>query len=172
MNEHSPKHILCAVRGGLESRNTVVRAIELAIANDAHLTFFHILDAEFLGMASLTMAPVRSIHLQLQEMGTFTMQILCDRAVNRGVKKVDYRVESGNVKRQLLRLAVETQAEVLVMGRPVRSPGSNVFAAAEFEEFVRQLEAETDPHIEVVSPQVPDGETSEDLHGIIPQDGR
>ena len=54
MTDQKPKHILCAVRGGQESRNTVVRAIDLALEYDARLTFFHILDAEFLGAASLT----------------------------------------------------------------------------------------------------------------------
>jgi hypothetical protein len=52
MEDHKPKHTLCAVRGGQESRNTVVHAINLALEHDARLTFFHVLDAEFLGAAT------------------------------------------------------------------------------------------------------------------------
>lgn len=168
MNDKQFKHVLCAVRGGRESRNTVVRAIDLALENGAHLTFFHILDAEFLGAASLTMAPMRRIYQQLREMGEFTMRILCDRAERRGVRKVDYLVESGNIKRLLLRIAVETHADVMVMGRPVRSPGTNVFAESEFEVFARKLQEETDPHIIVVTPDLPDRDTENMRHGILP----
>ena len=46
------EYILCAVRGGQESRRTVTRAIDLAVEHNARLNFFHILDAEFLGTAS------------------------------------------------------------------------------------------------------------------------
>lgn len=168
MKEQKPRHVLCAVRGGQESRNTVTRAIDLALAYDARLTFFHVLDAEFLGSASLTMAPMSSIYQQLREMGTFTMLILCDRASRRGVTLVDYKIDQGNIRQVLLQTAVETHADILVMGRPVRSPGSNVFAKEEFETFVRELEEYTDPHIIVVSPEVPSPGDSPPFHGMQP----
>jgi len=163
-----PKHIICAVRGGQESRNTVIQAIDLALEHNARLTFFHVLDAEFLGTASLTMTPVRAVYEQLHEMGEFAMLILCDRAARRGVKNVDYRVREGNVKALLRQMAIETHADILVLGKPVRSPGNNVFTKQEFEEFIHSLEEETDPHIIIVSPELT-WDTSNDVsHGIIP----
>ena len=168
MTEQKPKYILCAVRGGQESRNTLIRAIDLALEHDARLTFFHILDAEFLGAASLTMTPVRSIYEQLHEMGEFTMLILCDRASRRGVEKVDYEVREGNVKLILRQIAIETHADILVMGRPIRSPGSNVFNKENFAEFIKSLEPDTDPHIIVVSPEPADGDMNASPHGILP----
>ena len=48
MSEETPKHIICAVRGGPESRETVTQAINLALEYEARLTFLHVLDAEFL----------------------------------------------------------------------------------------------------------------------------
>jgi len=170
MEMKKPKHILCAVRGGQESRNTVIRAIDLALEHDARLTFFHILDAEFLSGASLTMTPVRSIYQQLHEMGDFTMLILCDRASRRGVANVDYRVKEGDVKQILRQMALDTHADILVIGRPVRSPGSNVFTKPEFEQFIHALEEDTDPHIIVVSPEVGDHDPNSTPHGIIPLD--
>lgn len=168
MTDQEPKYILCAVRGGQESRNTVVRAIDLALKYNARLTFFHILDAEFLGAASLTMTPVRSIYQQLHEMGEFTMQILCDRASRRGVTSVDYKVQEGNIKDLLRQMAIETHADIMVMGRPVRSPGSNVFTRQDFDDFIHSLETDTDPHIIIVSPDPADVDLNADLHGIIP----
>jgi nucleotide-binding universal stress UspA family protein len=168
MTDHKPKHILCAVRGGQESRNTVIRAIDLALESEARLTFFHILDAEFLGAASLTMTPVRSIYQQLHEMGEFTMLILCDRATRRGVVRVDYKVQEGNIKQLLRQMAIETHADIMVMGRPVRGPGSNVFTKPDFDNFIQSLEIETDPHIIVVSPDAADVDVNAAPHGIIP----
>jgi len=169
MHTKKPTHILCAVRGGQESRNTAISAIDLALEHDAHLTFFHILDVEFLRVITRSMSSVRSIYQQLREMGNFSMQILCDRAANRGVAKVDYQVREGNVKQQLRQIALETHADIIVMGRPVRSPGSNVFTVKEFEKFNQFLEADTDPHIIVVTPDLPGDDPVAPPHGIIPE---
>jgi nucleotide-binding universal stress UspA family protein len=168
MTDQKPKHIICAVRGGQESRNTVTHAVNLALEYNARLTFFHILDAEFLGAASLMMTPVRSIYQQLHEMGEFAMLILCDRASRRGVARVDYTIKEGNIKQLLRQMAIETHADILVTGRPVRSPGSNVFTPAAFDEFIRSLEVDTDPHIIVVTPKPADGDVNSAPHGIIP----
>jgi K+-sensing histidine kinase KdpD len=85
-------------------------------------------------------------------MGKFTMLILGDRAQRRGVTQVDYVVREGNVRKQLRQFAVETQANVMVMGRPTRSPGRNLFNAAEFEAFVAKLGREGNLHVVQVMP--------------------
>lgn len=132
--------ILCAVRGGPESRETVSYAIELALQTGARLTFFHAMDAEFLNHA--TIGPLSVVYQELVEMGQFTMLILCDRARRRGVANVDYVVREGNVRKQLRQAAIETRAEVMVMGRPTRSRSRNVFAFDEIEAFSAELAAE------------------------------
>ncbi len=133
--EKKPRQIICAVRGGPESRATVTRAIDLALETGARLTYFHVLDAEFLEHA--TVGPLSVVYLELVEMGTFAMLILVDRAQRRGVENVDYIVREGNIRRQLSEFAVETEAEV--MGRPTRSPGSNVFGFDEIDAFAAAL---------------------------------
>ncbi len=140
MYEHPVRHILCAVRGGPESRATVSRAIELAVKHKARLTFVHVMDAEFLGHA--TIGPLSVVYRELQEMGKFAMLILADRARRRGVEQVRYMVREGNVRRQLRQAAVETKAELMVLGRPIRSPGSNIFRPQEMEAFARALAEE------------------------------
>jgi len=110
------------------------------------------MDAEFLGAASLTMAPVSRVYEHLHDMGEFTMLILCDRASRRGVNKVDYRVEEGAVRDLLSRMALETRANILVLGKPVRSPGSNVFTTSDFEIFINKLKEQTGLEIVIVSP--------------------
>ena len=150
METRKPSHIICAVRGGPESRETVTQAIALALESGAQLTFFRVLDAEFLEHA--TIGPLSVVYRELIEVGQFAMLILCDRAQRRGVEKVDCVVREGNVRKQLREFAIETHADLLVMGRPVRSPGSNTFKPAEFDAWVAELEEEADLEIRVITP--------------------
>jgi nucleotide-binding universal stress UspA family protein len=138
MSERIPRHIICAVRGGPESRETVTRAIDLALAYKARLTFLHVLDAAFLEYA--TIGPLSVVYRELNEMGTFTMLILADRADRRGVERVDYVLPEGDIREELIRYAMDTRAEMMVIGRPTRSPGRNVFKIGAFDDFVAQLE--------------------------------
>lgn len=144
------KQIICAVHGGPESRETVIRAISLALESGGRLTFFHVMDAEFLGYA--TVGTLRVAYHELEEMGKFVMLILCDRARARGVAQVDYILRKGNVRKQLRQLAIETGAEVMVMGRPTRSPTKNIFKPGEFDAFVADLEREGNLSVIPVSP--------------------
>jgi len=150
MVETKPQHIICAVRGGPESRETVTYAVDLALESGAALTFLRIMDAEFLEHA--TVGPLSVVYSELQEMGQFAMLILCDRAQRRGVSQVDCVVREGNIRKQLRQFAIETHAEVLVMGRPTRSPGRNVFKPAEIDAFAADLEREANLRIQLVSP--------------------
>ena len=75
-------------------------------------------------------------------MGEFTLLILCDRARRRGVAEVDYAVWKGNIHKQLRQAAIETDATVMVMGRPTRSSTPNVFKSHEIERFAAELEKE------------------------------
>jgi len=154
MTTPKTEHIICAVRGGRESRQTVTHAIDLALEHEARLTFFHVMDAEFLGAATPMLSSIRTVYQQLHEMGEFALLILCDRAERRGVNQVDCLVREGNIQKQLYQFALETHAELMVMGRPVRSPGNNVFKPDEFDTFIAELEAETGLKIITVQPKI------------------
>ena len=157
MMKQKAKHVICAVRGGEESRGTVTYAINLALEFGSRLTFFHVMDAEFLGSASITMTSVRTIYQELYEMGVFAMLILCDRASRRGVENVDYIVRNGDIRANLYDLAVETKAEIMVMGYPTRSPGANVFKLDGLKDFAEKLEQDSGLEIILVKP---DGSTT------------
>ena len=143
------KQILCAVRGGPESRETVTYAINLAIETGAKLTFFYAMDAEFLGQATMRRT-LRGIFSELMEMGKFAMMILVDRAQRRGVENVDYIIREGNVRKQLKQIANETHAEIMILGRPTRGPTANIFKKNEMEEFAEELSMEGNLKVIVV----------------------
>jgi nucleotide-binding universal stress UspA family protein len=150
MSETPTRQIVCAVRGGPESRATVSRAIAMALETNARLTFFHVVDAEFLEYS--TVGPLSVVYRELEEMGKFAMLILCDRAERRGVSQVDYIIREGNIRKNLVRFAIETHATVMVMGQPTRSPGNNAFKASELEAFVAELEREGGLRVVQVTP--------------------
>ena len=134
------KHIICAVRSRPGGEETVHRAIQMALDNDARLTFLQVVDAEFLADVIDKRASLKAIYRQLSEMADFTMTILREQAQLRGVKEVQGVVRSGNVRRQLLQFVSEQDADVLVMGRPKPSPGPDQFDEAGLQEFVERLQ--------------------------------
>ena len=156
MTQKPLKHVVCAVRGGPESRSTVTRAIDLAFEAGARLTFLHIIDAEFLEYA--TIGPLSVVYKELVEMGEFAMLIICDRAERRGVAEVNYVLREGGIRKQLLQFAIETRADLIVIGHPTRSPGSNVFKTDELEEFIVTMRAEG--QVEVFQVKAVDDATS------------
>jgi nucleotide-binding universal stress UspA family protein len=143
MEKNKIQHILCAVRGRPESRETVTHAIDLALKHECLLTFVHITDAEFMGLATPTLSKLKVINQQLEEMGEFMMLILTDRATRRGVSQTNYIVRKGNTKKELLEVINQTQADLLVIGRPVGRRGSDLFKPDEFSDFMAVLERET-----------------------------
>ena len=145
------RQILCAVRGGPESRETVTRAVDMALETGAKLTFFHVMDAEFLGQAAIGRT-LSGIYDELHEMGKFAMLILVDRAQRRGVENVDYIMGEGNIRKQLIQIAVETKAEIMIVGRPTRSPTSNMFKMDEMQSFAEELAKEGGLKVVVVPP--------------------
>jgi nucleotide-binding universal stress UspA family protein len=152
MSDQALNHIVCAVRGRPESTSTVKYAIELALKNDAQLTFFLVIDARFHGTATPTLRPLETVYRQLEDMGIFSMLILCDEARMRGLEKVDYVIRKGDVPTQIRQMALKTRADLMVMGRPIPGPGrTSIFTPHSFDQLVKDLERETDIRIIVVT---------------------
>jgi nucleotide-binding universal stress UspA family protein len=145
----SIRHIVCAVRGSPQSRETVTHAIDLALETGARLTFFYAVDVEFLARAT-SRGPLSVVYRELIEMSEFTMLILRDRAERRGVAQVDSVIREGDVRTQLLDLVHEVQPDLLILGWPLRGSGRPRFKPAEFKAFVGELEQEGKGRVEVV----------------------
>ncbi|MBE2225508.1 MAG: hypothetical protein IAF02_28490, partial [Anaerolineae bacterium] len=65
-----------------------------------------------------------------------------------GVTNVDYVVQEGSIRKQILQFATATHGELLVMGHPTRSPGRNVFETSELADFMAEIERVG--HIQVI----------------------
>jgi nucleotide-binding universal stress UspA family protein len=144
------KYIVCAVRGRPASRATVSRAIDLALEHQARLTFLYVSDAQFLEYA--TIGPLSVVYKELLEMARFTMLILCDRARRRGVEDVNYLVLEGNLRKQLRQFAIDTSADLLIMGVPIPGTGKKMFTQKELDQFIQEVERESSLRVIQVRP--------------------
>jgi nucleotide-binding universal stress UspA family protein len=146
-------HIVCAVRGVPQSRDTVSRAIEMALQNEAKLTFLHVVDVQFLEHA--TVGPVSVVYNELVEMARFAMMILCDRARRSGVREAEYALREGDTREQMLQFGVESGAQMMIIGQPSDHAGRSLFKGGEFEAFVAELEERSGIRVFQVDPNKP-----------------
>ncbi|MBU0512546.1 MAG: universal stress protein [Chloroflexi bacterium] len=157
MTSKKIRHIICAVRGVPKSRDTVTKAIDLALEHNARLTFAHVSDAEFLSTTRPSMISLRSVYKQLHDLGEFTMSILKDRAERSGVSQADYIVREGKLLKQLRLILAETCPDVLVIGKPVtKGPVRPSVKTTEFEQFVTDVETQLNIQVVIVEIDVID----------------
>lgn len=114
MNDDKRHHILCAVRSRPSSEQTAARAIELALEQNARLTFFHALETRFLDKLSASSSSRKGAYEELAEMLEFTLSILADQARAKGVKEVDFIIRQGDFREELLQLIREMHMDILV----------------------------------------------------------
>ena len=141
MVEMKIRNIVCAVRGVPTSRETVTKAIDLALQHNARLTFAHITSADFLASATPTMSSFQTAKKQLIDLAEFSMLILCDRAKRRGVEYADYIVREGNILEQIQQLLIEFKTDLLVIGKPFDLGAKKTgFTSSEIEQFAHFVE--------------------------------
>ncbi len=134
------QHIVCAVRGIPQSRETVTKAIDLALEHKARLTFIGITQADFIMSAAPTMISLKSVYKQLRNLSEFTMLILCDRAQRRGVQEVDFTIREGDFLSELYAYLAQARPDLLVMGKPAETSAEvSGFSASEYQEFTEKV---------------------------------
>jgi len=157
MNDEGIRHILCAVRGVPKSRETVTKAIDLALENNARLTFMHVADAEFLTTSGPAIISLQSVYKQLHELGEFTMLVLCDRAQRRGVENVDSIVREGKLISQLKLILAELNPDMLVIGKAAnKAVSTRAIKVEEFEKFIDEIENGLRIPVEIVKIELKD----------------
>jgi nucleotide-binding universal stress UspA family protein len=151
MTENEVTHILCAVRGIPQSRETVTYAIQMALNHGARLTFVHVNDAGFMASASPTLTSLATVYKQMRDMSEFTLQILCDRATRRGVERVDYQILEGRLLEQIRNLLLALQPDILVIGKPItKAVGESGIDTKELEDFTIEIGEQTNTAIHTV----------------------
>ena len=143
----SARIILCPVRGGKASAPTLDKAITLAASLDAPLHLLYIVDLDFLGLA--TVARVKLMAEELAETGEFTLEVLAEKAKDRGVKQVECVVREGEMGQVIRQVASERQATTVVLGQAVRAPGTVQREAGHMQQLITSLQEQG---LEVITP--------------------
>lgn len=132
------EHIICAVRGGPASQETADSAIDLALDTQARLTFFHVVDPGCLDCGDL--ATSSAAYRQYLEQAESVLRTLAVRAQDRGVIQVEVMLREGDTRQELRKLAVETEAKLLVLGHPRPTSDRSLFGTGEFHRFLAELD--------------------------------
>jgi nucleotide-binding universal stress UspA family protein len=132
------QHIICAVRGGPESRETASSAVDLALKTDARLTFFHVVDPGCLDCGDI--ARSSAAYREYLEKAESAMRALCTQARQCGVTHVDFVLLEGDTRQELCQMAMETDAELMVLGHPNPDSKRSIFSQDEFHQFLAELD--------------------------------
>ena len=132
--------IVCAVRGGPDSRPTIEKAIDLAKESGLALYFLYIVNIDFLDHT--IRSRVQTISQQMQQMGEFILLTAQATAKEKGIDAQGI-VRHGNVIEEISALCHELKADYLVIGRPKFHLEDNLFTETLQTEFIERIEEQT-----------------------------
>ena len=137
--------ILCATRGGEASYPTQDAVIALAKEKGDELTFLFVADISFLNQ---TAAPlVVDVESRLEKLGHFQLVMAQERAAAQGTT-AQAIVRTGHLKAELISVAKEIGATLIVMGRSLGSDAA--FENATLQLFAADLQTETDVEVRIL----------------------
>jgi nucleotide-binding universal stress UspA family protein len=132
--------IVCAVRGGPDSRPTIAKAIALAKESGLALYFVYIVNIDFLDHT--IRSRVQTISQQMQQMGEFILLTAQATAKRKGIEAQGV-VRHGNVTQEISSLCHEIKADYLVIGRPKFHQEDSLFTETLLTEFIERVEEQT-----------------------------
>ena len=133
--------IVCAIRGGPDSKITIQAAIDLANQENQPIYFLYIVNLDFLVMTSSSR--VHSVSEEMSEMGEFILLSAQTKAEIAGAEAFSV-VRQGKVQKQIVELCEEINADFIVLGKPVKKQGTqeNVFTQESLMRFKESLESQ------------------------------
>ncbi|MGD2027997.1 MAG: universal stress protein, partial [Anaerolineales bacterium] len=99
--------IICAIRGGPDSKATIQKGISLAIEVDLPLYFLYVVNLDFLSHTQSS--KTSTITDELYQMGEFILFTAQEKAQNKNVK-AEGVIRHGNVREEIINLASELSA--------------------------------------------------------------
>ncbi len=132
--------IVCAIRGGPASQDTIAEAIALAQQTDLQLYFLYVVNLDFLSRTSSSR--VHTINEQMEQMGEFILLNAQDKAAAQDVD-AEGVIRHGDVGEQIIELCHELDADYLVVGRPKIEQEDTVFTQELLRQFIERTEEQT-----------------------------
>ena len=132
--------ILCAIRGGPDSRHTIDAAIRLAKEKQLPLYFLYVVNLDFLSRTSVSRVHV--INEELQQMGEFILLSAQDRSSRHQVK-AEGLIRHGKISEEIISTCQELKTEYVVLGRPKARTETNAFDLDRLAKFSQRITEET-----------------------------
>lgn len=132
--------IICAVRGGPDSKLTIKTAIKLAKEVNLPLYFLYVINLDFLSHTQSS--KTSTISDELNQMGEFILLTIQEKAKRSGVH-AEGVIRHGSVSEEIITLAGELQANYVVLGLPVGEEEKNVFVTDRIREFGNRIQQES-----------------------------
>ena len=132
--------IICAVRGGPDSKATIQKGISLALEVKLPLYFLYVVNLDFLSHTQSS--KTSTITDELYQMGEFILFTAQEKAQSKGIR-AEGVIRHGNVREEIISLAIELSAKYVVLGVPVGEEERNVFAIDRLKEFGKSIEKES-----------------------------
>lgn len=139
--------ILCATRGGVASRRTQERAIELAKERGSDLIFLYVVDTNFAGTVDEAMAV--TLTDELRRLGKCLLRLAQKRAREQNLT-AQLAVREGRIQQSIEAFIRETGASTLVIGAPRTGPPPQMFDRSELSEFTAAIQQVTGAEVIVV----------------------
>ena len=131
--------IVCAIRGGPESRPTIERAVNLARKSDLPIYFLYVVNLDFLARTSSTR--LKTIGEEMHQMGEFILLSAQRTAAAQGASAQGI-IRRGKVRQEIIQLCTELDADYVIIGRPKGAPEKDIFTSNLLSGFIDQIERE------------------------------
>ncbi len=145
--------IVCAIRGGPDSRPTIIRAIALAKETDLQLYFLYVVNLDFLSHTSSSR--IHTISREMNQMGEFILLSAQEMALAKGVS-AEGIIRQGAVREEIIDLSKELEANYIVLGLPRGQREEDIFTREQLSNFIQRIENESGAKVALV--EVPDDE--------------
>jgi hypothetical protein len=132
--------IVCALRGGQDSRAAITRAVTLAQETSLQVHFLYVINRHYFSDASSSR--VRNVVEQMRQMGN-SMILTAQAIANSHGVAARGTVRIGNVEEELVRSCHDVGAEYLVLSRPKEQTDANTFTPDQLAQFHDRIERET-----------------------------
>jgi nucleotide-binding universal stress UspA family protein len=135
--------IVCAIRGGPGSQDTIARAIAQAQETGLPLYFLYVVNLDFLSHTSSSR--IHTISHEMHQMGEFILLAAQSKAAAQGVQ-AEGVVRHGNIGNEIVEMCHELDADYLVLGWPkVQEEGEDesIFTQELLRNFIKDTEEQT-----------------------------
>ena len=132
--------IVCAIRGGPDSKPTIDKTLELAAEASLPVYFLYVVNLDF--FTHSTRSRVHTVEKELHQMGEFILLTAQSQAEAKGIT-AEGLVRQGNVLDEIICLCQEIKANYVILGYPKQQKEINVFTDERLDEFRQRIEDES-----------------------------